>query len=158
MTNIHSLIIEQFKTYTKIVNCYSNYEKNYKNNFNLGSLEARLIQLETNWKKCQDFDQKIINLKTEEDESQPYFKDIKFSLDNIEEKYYDEYGKLLQKKLNIQSHVAAPTPREPVTAAIPRDNSLPKMDLPSSDGDLKQWIGFQNLFNDLVVKSNKTTS
>ena len=89
------------------------------------SIESRIMQLDSNWKKYQLRHQEILELKSNENKTHHYYSNPDQSLDFVEESYYDKYGKLLQCKLNITSQNLNVSVVQPEPVLQPTHHRMP---------------------------------
>ena len=158
MTDINELILDQTDNLNKIRNSFKTYLS--KKNFSIGVIESRLILLDKYWDQYQNTDNEIQELKTNENKKFQYFTDENFRLDAVEELYADVRGEYFEAKHKIElkenadSHSSSKSSDLSVTTH--HERKLPPLPIPTFDGDIRQWLRFQNLFNDMIVKSNRT--
>ena len=159
MVKVEELIIDQTKLYNRIKDCYTNFINRYKTNVSVGALESRINLLETNWTKYQHNHDEICKYKNQNEE-QEYFKNPVFSIEEVEENYCDELGKLLEYKRKLildeqasssQTPIALSTNANSNSASIKR--KLPTVPVPKFNGDFKECIPYRDLFTQLVVNS-----
>ena len=152
--SLPDLALAQTSLLEKIKNSYTNYLRQYKNDMDLGSIESRIMQLDSIWKKYQLRHQEILELKIDENKTHHYYSKPDQSLDFVEESYYDNYGKLLQCELNITSQNLNVSVVQPEPFLQPTHRKMPAIQLPKFDGRPTQWSEFRDLFKALDADSH----
>lgn len=158
MNELNDLILEQARLLPIVKNAYENYVSR-PTEVTVGGIEARIIQLDKNWAKYKANYTRIQSFKTEQNSNHEYFTNAKFSIETMEDNYFDSYGKFLERKniIHRESNTAR-GPEDPrvITITGNNDRRLPPLPIPKFSGDFKEWISFRNLFYDLVTSSNRT--
>ena len=90
-------------------------------------------------------------MKIDENKTHHYYSNPDQSLDFVEESYYDNYGKLLQCKLNITSQNLNISVVQPELVLQPTHRKMPAIQLPKFDGRSTQRIEVRDLFKALVA-------
>ena len=110
MAQWDDIVLNQFNLYEKIRSAFDQHNKNQEVS-TIDGIEASLLLLDSNYSKYQGNHAKLLEVADQEILVKKYFKDEKFSMDNIEEVYISQYGFFLEKrrilKLNSSSEQPA---------------------------------------------------
>ena len=95
--------------YEKIRSAFDQHNKNQEVS-TIDGIEAILLLLDSNYSKYQGNHAKLLELADQEILVNKYFKDEKFSMDNVEETYISQYGLFLEKKRILKLNSSSEQP------------------------------------------------
>ena len=160
-------VLRQTNLYDKFKKIFSNFEKN--SNITIGSIQAKLLQLDNYFSDYKKNDIEIKNYKADANKDHPYFSLDEYSLDAVEDLYYNLMGQFLELKdeisrnaslnssqLNDNSHDSNATSNS--RTVVISNRRLPPIPIPNFNGDFKEWVPFRDLFQEVVVKSNYSSA
>ena len=157
MASFNDLTIDQTDLLGRIKNAYSNFIAQFKDEYTIANIDARLSLLEKNWLKYQTNHEKIMTMKTDSNKSHHYFEAPLQMLNKIEELYYDEQAKFMEEKAklsvpDLNSSNISHSSRHTIHVR-PSHRKMPAISLPKFSGKHTDWIEFRDLFKALVADS-----
>ncbi|XP_061724166.1 uncharacterized protein LOC133530287 [Cydia pomonella] len=149
MENIEKHIVIQADTLEKVKKAYVNYKKSPKERLTAGYVKGRIDTLELYWKEFKVLHEiLILSFPMEQRQATNYFANNMF--EEFEEAYYAYKGEMMSKL-----DCMGPTKSESKQTLTPSTSNsgevkLPRISLPSFNGDYTEWQSFHDLFMALV--------
>ncbi|XP_054737886.1 uncharacterized protein LOC129244294 [Anastrepha obliqua] len=138
-----------------IVNFSTNTKKTAKNKQTKGFLQARKLLLEQYWTKFIEIYQQIICEWTQEQQAAAEIT-IAEDYEIVERTYAETMGELNDILETSEPHHESLTETSFQVQHV--GQALPRIKVPSFDGNFLQWIPFKDLFNSLVISNTALTN
>lgn len=160
LNEMDAAIIEVDSLMKRIDSFESNFKKCSKANRTKGYLKGRIEGLESLWKNVCKVDEKIEQLKSEENKNDSYFEDDQFAV--LEERYYRIKGEIKDQldavepaiQRNQQNNDGKNNDQQNEQSKV----KLPKISLPTFAGSYHTWLSFKNRFTNLIHNSNRLSN
>lgn len=150
MTNLVS-------TYKQIVRLDTNFRKTSSSKQSESYLETRLILLESYWNKFLHKHDELQKIVSDSDLKENYFTENYY--DKTEDLYL-ELKTLLKENLSACKNQSSTsdTTITPVTKEIRNHTKLPPIQIPTFNGEYKNWSSFKELFTSIIHRDSQLTN